>query len=854
ARGGVARDAMLAALDGWTADLGDAPEVADARLVLLRHAAAIADPRRAGPIAGQITKTRLVVAKHLADGAPLDALAILVEEPHLEAMAVAATILTRLVESPSMLAEAGPDLDKWLAATSQTDALHVRVVAQRELAVTARAEAEAEDVTTAQLTAMLKKRPWDQRVVLRLANDEASAGKLAPAAARLRALGSPALMIREARLLLAQLASAEGKLEEADALLDGLLGARLSRFAAASAAYQDAVKAVQTQLEQRLKIGDLPYDVLESLQRGTEDEQRAIVHKWINDQIDADPAVQTRQGPYLALGDVVSVSLVAGSVKLRRAQAMSGAAQSAMLEAAERTFLAIRIEAEGQPEFRLGLGEIYARLGRSEESTAEFDALLAMKDPAMSLRVAEVYRSIGSVQRAKEIATEVHATATEPKARQDAASMLGLLARNDEEAETWYRKADGSSQYVKLALLELEARKLYRQGKPAECDAKFALVAKTYLAAASSMSLSDFNNAAVAHQQRFYCSGDLRALADAEAAFDRAYRARSDNPIVVGNLGGVLGVNGKLRVLGKRIDISALRLSPAQADSLIEALLDSSERDAVLAELAAEPKLRRSADLYGQYEVLAPNNPGAYRQRFDEALLKRDEAGAAAVLARAKQAKALDLSEVAEARKRWESGEGDAEYHESVTASLARLERAIAQPKVSAKTRAAGRYLQAIALRDLAVSKGDVPMLAQARTAALEAMQLWPALQLNGTISHTYVDEAGFAADATTWAKLRRTRNAIAALDKLVTDGSPLAAKLRGSQQWTQLVPYARADTTRPTTADHRLARLLGDAVLETRSKAFRDDRLQHLEAELDVLLDPTSESKADELAYFGRE
>lgn len=56
--------------------------------------------------------------------------------------------------------------------------------------------------------------------------------------------------------------------------------------------------------------------------------------------------------------------IAAGSVKLRRAQAMSGAAQTALLQDTERLFLAIRGEAEGQPEFRLALGETYARLGK----------------------------------------------------------------------------------------------------------------------------------------------------------------------------------------------------------------------------------------------------------------------------------------------------------------------------------------------------------------------------------------------------------------------------------------------------------------------------------------------------------
>jgi hypothetical protein len=93
---------------------------------------------------------------------------------------------------------------------------------------------------------------------------------------------------------------------------------------------------------------------------------------------------------------------------------------------AERTFLAIRTEAEGQPEFRLGLGEIYARLGKTTESDAEFAAILAKNDPKLSLHVASVYRDIGSIARAKQIASQVFESAASP-VKEHAASLLGII-------------------------------------------------------------------------------------------------------------------------------------------------------------------------------------------------------------------------------------------------------------------------------------------------------------------------------------------------------------------------------------------------------------------------------------------
>jgi hypothetical protein len=81
AKGGVARDAMVAALDQWTKDLGESLDTAEARLELLRHAAAIADTAAHGPIAAKIETTRLAAADAKAESAPLEALAMYVEKP-----------------------------------------------------------------------------------------------------------------------------------------------------------------------------------------------------------------------------------------------------------------------------------------------------------------------------------------------------------------------------------------------------------------------------------------------------------------------------------------------------------------------------------------------------------------------------------------------------------------------------------------------------------------------------------------------------------------------------------------------------------------------------------------------------
>lgn len=848
ARGGAARDAMLAALAKWTAELGESLDTADARLELLTHAEAIADGERKAPIVAQIDKTRLAAADAKVETAPLEALAIYVQKPSADALARATKLVEKLVETPALLVDAKPDLETWTHAAGDSP-LRAAVAEKLDAAIAARAEAQAEKVTPKQLEAMLKKQPWNQWAALALANADIEKGKLEPAAARLRAIGKPSTMVRDVRQTLGQLASALGKLEEADELLTGLLGGRLARFAKVAA----ELEAAQEQIVSRLKTGTIPLSLERRLQSASEDEQREIVSKWMAEQLESDPAIKALRDEYMTLGDVVPASLAAGTVKLRRAQAMAGAERDAMLAEAERMFLAIRTEAEGQPEFMIGLGEVYARLGKTKESEEQFTAVLDMKNPELSLRVARVYRGIGSTERAKAVAKDVFASSASP-IKDSAAVLLGIMSDTrgeEDEAEGWFRKADQKDAFVKTSLLELEARRLLRTGKYAECAAKYAQVAKQHLADANAMDIAGFNNAALAHQSRFACSGDPAALADAESTLEKAYRLRGDEPIVVGNLADMHQSNGQRRVLAKRIDMRALHGATRDLDAVLALLLGSSERDAVLADLEADAGIRRSAELFKQYEVLAPNSTTAFEKLMELALDRRDEAALAALLDRVKRAKGLDTSETARTRERFAAGEFDAQLREHATSTLARIDAVLAKGKLDPKTRAAALVAAGDLRTRVALYDADVAQVAAGRQALQEAAKLWPALTSSGHIIAGLIDEAALGADAKTWTVLRRTHSAVGALAKLVADKSPIADAVRGSRQWTEVRAVAQADTSRPGVDDLRLARLLGDAALEARTKAVLDDKLTRLSLEIALVLDPSHPTTKDALAYL---
>jgi hypothetical protein len=854
-RSGAAQTAMLAAIEGWIQALGTAPDTAEPRLGLLRAATEIAPADRRPEVARQLSAARIALASTKRDEWPLDALALLVESGGTQDRATieaADQIVARIVESPSLLLDAGDDLDAWLAATADA-ALKSRVTAQRKAAQDGRSAAEADGVTPAQLADMATQRPWDQHVQLQLARGEASAGKLDAAAARLNRLGSPGMLTRDARFVLAQLTAAQGKLEPADAMLTSLLAGRLAKYTAASTAMAAAFKQAEDRTKQRLDTGNVPFDLQQKYKTASEAERGELIRNWFDEQMKADPALTAARAKYIAVADVVPVALASGSIKLRRAQTMSGAARDAALRDAERVLLAIRGEAEGQPEFRLALGETYARLGKTAESEAELGAVLKDGTPTLRLGVAGIYRGLGNIARASQVAEQVFAAAS-GEDKENAAGLRGLIALErgqEDEAESWMRKA-GKGPDVASHLLEIEALRLARSGKTAECAAKFAQVAKNHLAVAGSTRATGYNNAAVAYQEGFNCSGDPEALRSAERALETAYRNQPDEAIVVSNLATLLETTGSLRVLQRDVDTRALQLKLHEVETVMGMLLYGTARDAELAALRADPSIRRSSELFAQAEVLAPSNIRVLGARFGAAARLDDLAGATAIVDRARHAKALDASEIKEARERRQTGLDDAKHITGLETRLARLESILARPAgLSPKTRAAGLFLVAETASELGLYKLDAALVAKARQAATTAMQLWPALDCHTMLATMLIDEAGLAADGKAWLTARRNQRAVAALAHLAADHAPLADKIRGAKLWSEVAVQARADRSRPGPSDLRLARLLGDAAVEARARSVLDDRMAHLGLELAILVDPGDEDSKSDLALL---
>src|SRR5262249_14722695 len=153
---------------------------------------------------------------------------------------------------------------------------------------------------------------------------------------------------------------------------------------------------------------------------------------------------------------VVPATLALGRIKLQQGRAAPAKERGPLLAEAERLFLAIRAEEEGQPAFHIALGQVYHRLGRTAEGDAELKKLLDGDDDPQKLKVAETYRDLGMQGKAIQLTEKLFASGGTPALKHNAAYVRSLLAAGLEEHEKWLLRSNVTDPAVALELKEVQ--------------------------------------------------------------------------------------------------------------------------------------------------------------------------------------------------------------------------------------------------------------------------------------------------------------------------------------------------------------------------------------------------------------
>jgi hypothetical protein len=777
------------------------------------------------------------LADRLVKEQPLEALALYVELSGKEALDPAQAILDTFGETPSLWLEASTQVEAWLALAAADGTRTDKVAWYQKRLETARAthakdEALIQEGDEAKLVRALEASPGNQELTVAVANLARSRGDAKGALALLTALGPVGRLTGDTQMMLGVCHRDLGNLAQADAVLSPYVASRLAPFQRAQRQYDQEADAFQSKLVAAAKAGQLPQSLQQRLEgaSGDKDEQVRIFREWLAERMESDAGLEKLRGEFLRHQAVVPATLMLGMVKLQRANAEEGAARQTLLAEAERVFLSIRQEAEGNPRFHLGLGQVYHRLGRPEEGDKELQGVVDRQEPRLTLEVATIYRELARLDRARPLCEAVYASATEDDLKHEAAALRSHMTEDDEEQEAWLRKSDPSSPIIQDDLLQLQAQRALREGRLEDADKALAKCV-SYRAREAKHNAVAANNTATALLSRYQATGDVAHLRSAVKYMEDAVRLSPDNALVVGNLADAQEYLGMVTVLERWVRVKALHASSSDAQEVLEALLVGPLRDEVLRAMDQNPSLRRSQELSQQEQTLSPGKVSAWRRQVRWMEWHRDEQGLGMLAKRLEAQPSFGNKMMEEFRRKWESGERDAVLgkwaSQNVAGAKATLERA--KQTNHAPTIAAAWHLLGESLAGQRFFDSKPEQLTAMVEAYRQAEKLWPELGMAGGLEWALVRAAlergatKSEALAKVWKTEQRTYGTAMLMHRALkgATGPEVAATLRAQPELKEAAEHARERTKRePRLSDWLLAKAAGDVVLEQAAAA----------------------------------
>jgi hypothetical protein len=848
---------MVGQLERWADELGTArQEEILAAIELLIDAEELASSDAEPRIRRRRNGLNRDLAAGLAEDWPLEAIrqyAMVLDDP--EGVLAAGELLASLGDGPSQWIELAPTVQRWdgaaaampeLAATRQEVAQ--RVAAAQTHAADPERIALLDDPDPDALALAIEASPGDQELVVALAGLKLRDDDVAGALDMLEAVGPPGRMVLGTQAALASVYADAGREAEADSLLERVLTSRLPAFASARRVYGERVEALGTRMVSRAQTGTLPPAIQAQIDAAAEADQQAIFDTWLDGQLEADVELAQLRDEYTALVGVVDIAIQWGTLKLRRAEAAEGEERLALLDGAQRAFLAIRQEGAGVPGYHLGLGQVYYRLGKEEAGERELLSLLDDEPPEIRLTVAATYRGLGLVTRAREVAEDVFDNAESPL-KEAAALSLAVMANDREETRRWLRHADTTAPGVRLQLLELDAHDLLERGEYARADETFAEVAAGWSKQAQHDGTAA-NNAAIAMMARYGCTGDEARLREAVDTLDRARRLDPDNGLVVGNLAAAVDTLATVELLATVLPPRPLRLSLGDAPRLLEGLAFGPERAALVAAMNDSATLRRALDLVEQSQVLAPKDPWGYRSRLSWHVWRGEDEAIEALRARVEGGAAVDLSNEVASVADYVAGVDDEQTHRRLEQSLAHDERILAavDAKRTKSTQAAARWLLASTQYDMATLGGDVEMARKAVATFAEGALRWNGIDSESEAwARVELALLEAKADSVPLAEAydahRRRLGRVGLMAWLLEEDGEALAALRARPELADAVNVRRTvGPERLQPEDWVLARVADDAELEAASRPALDRGAGRTRYELERRLSPQPE------------
>lgn len=242
---------------------------------------------------------------------------------------------------------------------------------------------------------------------------------------------------------------------EAYPLLHAYVQARIENLHRIERAYKSREKAVEKEALAELNAGSAGDSFYAAYKAASEADKQTMVNDYIIRKLKTDAALNRTVEELKAAGEIVPLTLDLGILQFNRAQGFADpAARKAELEAAEKTFLAIRSFAGESDDYQMFLGQVYCWLGRPAEARQLFDKLLAKhsRSPHILTALATVYRDLGDLATAREMGEEAYKGTTNREEKYAIARFLANISMEYDIRIAWLEKCDTREPSVQIEL------------------------------------------------------------------------------------------------------------------------------------------------------------------------------------------------------------------------------------------------------------------------------------------------------------------------------------------------------------------------------------------------------------------
>jgi tetratricopeptide (TPR) repeat protein len=482
----------------------------------------------------------------------------------------------------------------------------------------------------------------------------------------------------EGARLLGQALAAEGKFDDAYALLGPYLETHLEAFHEAERAFGESYERAQARLSDQIRSGTAPGFDFSVFQEASDDKKQAMLVEYFSERIKDDADVEAARQRLAQQGMVVPAALDLGMVMLQRAQTIQDpAARRTELERAEKTFIAIRGTAADADKYMLQLGQVYYWLGKQKEGRAEFEKLLAKNGRSVEVLalLSSVLRDLGAFAEARKMMEEGYEKSTDDRERKEIAAMRAITPTSQDDAMLWLERCDQNNPSVKARLAETRGARAESQGNDDEAAADYREAVTIYEQQPKSSDV--LNNGGLACLSLFEVSGDRQAFDRGGEWLEKAVSLSPVDPLVLGNAASQMLRAAIQDLAGTGLNLRELQMS-GQVDALYYLARDQKGLDDIRRRAREHAGLHKALNYLDRAIILAPKNSGWTGEALDIYSFLRDRE-ALQRLARQVAAAPPDAEDATKKRLKYYRYEDEDFKKDRMRASIARTESLLAR-------------------------------------------------------------------------------------------------------------------------------------------------------------------------------